>query len=51
MDFRFNTEQYYTLIPEMQAGKGYADLVYIPLPKYPDKPAILVELISLSFRI
>ena len=44
MDFRFNTEQYYTLIPEMQAGKGYADLVYIPLPKYPDKPAILVEL-------
>ena len=40
----FNAEQYYTLIPEMQAGKGYADLVYIPSPKYPDKPAILVEL-------
>ena len=40
----FNAEQYYTLIPEMQAGKGYADLVYIPSPKYPDKPAMLVEL-------
>ena len=40
----FNAEQYYTLIPEMQAGRGYADLVYIPSPKYPDKPAILVEL-------
>lgn len=40
----FNAEQYYTLIPEMQAGRGYADLAYIPSPKYPDKPAILVEL-------
>ena len=40
----FNAEQYYTLIPEMQAGRGYADLAYIPSPRYPDKPAILVEL-------
>lgn len=40
----FNAEQYYTLIPEMQAGKGYADLVYIPTPKHSDKPALLVEL-------
>ncbi len=40
----FNAEQYYTLIPEMQAGKGYADLVYIPSPEYPDKPVLLVEL-------
>ena len=40
----FNAEEYYTLIPEMPAGKGYADLVYIPSPKYPEKPAMLVEL-------
>lgn len=40
----FNAEQYYTLIPEMQAGKGYADLVYLPSPKHGDKPALLVEL-------
>lgn len=40
----FNAEQYYTLIPEMQTDRGYADLAYIPSPKYPDKPAILVEL-------
>lgn len=40
----FNAEQYYTLIPEMQAGKGYADLIYLPSPGYPDKPALLVEL-------
>lgn len=40
----FNAEEYYTCIPEMQAGKGFADLVYIPSPEYPDKPALLVEL-------
>ena len=40
----FNAEQYYTLIPEMQAGREYADLAYIPSPKYSDKPAILVKL-------
>lgn len=39
-----NAEQYYTVIPEMQAGKGYADLVYIPSNRYPDKPAMIVEL-------
>lgn len=40
----FNAEQYYTVIPEMQSGKGYADLVYLPSPAYPDKPAMLIEL-------
>ena len=40
----FSAEEYYTLIPEMPAGKGYADLVYLPSPKYPNKPALLVEL-------
>lgn len=40
----YSAQQYYTLIPEMQAGKGYADLVYVPSPKYPDKPVLLVEL-------
>ena len=39
-----NAEQYYTVIPEMQAGKGYADLTYIPSNKYPDKPAMIIEL-------
>ena len=28
----------------MQAGKGYADLVYLPLPTCPDKPALLIVL-------
>ena len=32
----------YTLIPDLDTGKGYADLAY--LPKHAGKPAILVEL-------
>ncbi len=32
----------YTLVPEMDTGRGYADLVY--LPKKPGLPALLVEL-------
>ena len=38
----YSAQEYYTVIPELDTGKGYADLVYIP--KVPDKPAILVEL-------
>ena len=33
----------YTLIREMPAGKGYADIVFLPR-KYSDKPAMIVEL-------
>ncbi len=32
----------YTLLPELDTGRGYADLVY--LPKQPDKPVMLIEL-------
>ena len=32
----------YTIIPEMPAGKGYADVVMIPY--VPNKPALLIEL-------
>jgi len=35
---------YYTIIREMPAGKGYADLVFLPRNKHLDKPAIVVEL-------
>ena len=38
----YAAQDYYTVIPEMDTGKGYADLVF--LPKNPDIPAILVEL-------
>lgn len=33
-----------TPIPELDTGKGYADIVYLPHPQYPDKPAMVVEL-------
>ena len=37
-------QKYYTTIQELDTGKGYADLVYLPAPKYSDKPALLIEL-------
>ena len=40
----YSARQYYTMIRELPAGKGFADLVFVPRPKYADKPALLVEL-------
>ena len=37
-------QKYYTTIQELDSGKGYVDLVYLPSPKNPDKPALLIEL-------
>ena len=28
----------------MDTGKGYADLILLPSPRYPDKPALVIEL-------
>lgn len=40
----YAAQKYYTVIPELDTGKGYADVVYIPSPRYPGKPVLLVEL-------
>ncbi len=40
----YAAQKYYTTILELDSGKGYADVVYLPSPKYPDKPVLLVEL-------
>ena len=40
----YAAQKYYTMIPEFDSGKGYADIVYLPSPRYPEKPALLVEL-------
>lgn len=40
----YAAQKYYTTIQELDSGKGFADIVYLPSPKYPDKPALLVEL-------
>ena len=38
----YKAQDEYTLLPEVDTGRGYADLIYIP--KRPVHPAILVEL-------
>ena len=40
----YSAQKYYTIIPETDSGKGYADLICIPSPKFADKPALVVEL-------
>lgn len=40
----YAAQKYYTTILELDTGKGYADLVYLPSPLYSDKPALLIEL-------
>ena len=40
----YAAQKYYTTILKLDTGKGFADIVYLPAPKYPDLPALLVEL-------
>ena len=40
----YAAQKYYTVLPEVDTGKGYADLILVPSPKYPDKPVLVVEL-------
>ncbi len=37
-------KEYYTIIREMPTGKGFADIILVPRPKYMDKPAAVIEL-------
>lgn len=40
----YSARIYYTIVRELPAGKGFADLVFIPRQNHPDKPAMIVEL-------
>ena len=40
----YAAQKYYTVLPEVDTGKGYADLILVPSPKYPDKPVLVIEL-------
>lgn len=40
----YAAQRWYTVLPELDSGKGYADVAYIPSPKRPDLPALVVEL-------
>ena len=37
-------QKYYTKMQELDSGRGYVDLVYLPAPKCSDKPVLLIEL-------
>ena len=36
--------EYYTIIRELPAGKGFADICFIPRKMHLDKPAVIIEL-------
>lgn len=40
----YSARQFYTLIREMPAGEGVADIIFLPRQRYADKPAMIVEL-------
>jgi hypothetical protein len=40
----YAAREYYQITREYPAGKGFADLVFIPRPNHQDKPAMVVEL-------
>lgn len=40
----FTAPAYYTIIREMQAGKGFADFVFLPRANAGNRPAMIVEL-------
>ena len=40
----YAARKYYTTILELDTGKGYADVVYLPAPQLAEKPALLIEL-------
>ena len=40
----FAARNFYTVYRELPSGKGFADMVYLPRKKFPEKPALVVEL-------
>jgi hypothetical protein len=40
----YAAQKYYTEVLELDSGKGYADICYLPSPKHPELPALVVEL-------
>lgn len=40
----YSARRYYNVIREMPAGKGFADLAFLPRPQHADKPALVIEL-------
>jgi len=40
----YSARQYYNIVREMPAGKGFADIVFLPRKNHIDKPAMIIEL-------
>ncbi|MDO4806648.1 MAG: AAA family ATPase [Coriobacteriales bacterium] len=40
----YAAQLYYTSILELDSGKGYVDVCYLPAPRHPEVPALVVEL-------
>lgn len=40
----YSARNFYNVYREFPAGKGFADIVYIPKKRFPEKPALVVEL-------
>lgn len=40
----YAARNFYTIHRELAGGKGFADLVFVPRKKIPEKPAMIVEL-------
>lgn len=40
----YSARTYYSIIREMPAGLGFADIVFLPYKKFSDKPAMILEL-------
>lgn len=40
----YAARNYYTIYREFPSGKGFADMVFLPRKRFPEKPALIVEL-------
>lgn len=40
----YSARRFYNIVREMPAGKGFADLVFLPRPQHAEKPALVIEL-------
>lgn len=40
----YSARNFYTVYSELPTGKGFADMVFIPRKRFPDKPALIIEL-------
>ena len=40
----YSARRFYNIVRELQTGKGFADLAFLPRPQHAEKPALVIEL-------